>query len=602
MPLRRILVLAAFTLLYYVAGRLGLSLAFVNASASPLWPPTGLAIAACLLLGTWVWPAVLAGAFIVNITTTQAVVPSILIACGNTAEALIAAWLAQRTARGADAFSRTTGILAYVGAALVATSVAATVGIVALLIGNLAEPAAAQMIWLTWWTGDLSSAILLTPAIVAVVRRGGQRWTPQSILEAVAVLAAAATAAFCVFGPTVAGVRSYPLMFVTLPVLLWASLRFGLIGAASAVLVTGAVASVGTLHGLGPFARGTPNEALLLLQAYLDVKMVVMLTLAAEVAARRRVERDIRQLNQDLEQRIEARSEDLRRLHGRLVEAQHVARIGSWEWDMLTDTIWWSDELYGLYGLAVGSPITFERYLSMVHPDDRGPVQQIVGASARSGEPFAFEHRAVRPDGTVVTLHSRGRVVIDAGGRAVRMLGIGHDVTERKRAEEERLQLVSEQAARREAEESNRMKDYFLATLSHELRNADQRHARLGAGAAPGRGGRGTAASCDRRDPAERPDPGAARVGHPGRRPVAHRQRHHRRAAGFPAVRRRRGPRHHAAGHHPETHRSGNHRRQRHLRPGRRAAAAAGVLEPPVECREVSRPARPDRGHREAGR
>ena len=469
MPLRRILVLAAFTLLYYVAGRLGLSLAFVNASASPLWPPTGLAIAACLLLGTWVWPAVLAGAFIVNITTTQAVVPSILIACGNTAEALIAAWLAHRTAGGAEAFSRTTGILAYVGAALVATSVAATVGIVALLISNLAEPAAAQMIWLTWWTGDLSSAILLTPAIVAFARRDGQRWTPQSILEGVAVLAAATTAAYCVFGPTVAGIRSYPLMFVTLPVLLWASLRFGLIGAASAVLVTGAVASVGTLHGLGPFARGTPNEALLLLQAYLDVKMVVMLTLAAEVAARRRVERDIRQLNQDLEQRIEARSEDLRRLHGRLVEAQHVARIGSWEWDMLTDTIWWSDELYGLYGLAVGSPITFERYLSMVHPDDRGPVQQIVGASARSGEPFAFEHRAVRPDGTVVTLHSRGRVVTNAG-RAVRMLGIGHDVTERKRAEEERLQLVSEQAARREAEESNRMKDYFLATLSHELR------------------------------------------------------------------------------------------------------------------------------------
>jgi PAS domain S-box-containing protein len=230
------------------------------------------------------------------------------------------------------------------------------------------------------------------------------------------------------------------------------------------------VATVGTLEGLGPFARDTPNESLLLLQAYLQVKMVVMLTLAAEVAARRRVDRDIRQLNLDLERRIEARSEELRRLHGRLVEAQHVARIGSWEWDIFGDSIWWSDELYSLYGIAPDAPITFERFLSMVHPDDRGMVQETVATSARTGEPFTFEHRAVRPDGTIFTLHSRGRPVTDARGQVTRMVGIGHDVTERKRAEEERLELVREQAARREAEESNRMKDYFLATLSHELR------------------------------------------------------------------------------------------------------------------------------------
>jgi PAS domain S-box-containing protein len=467
---RPVVFLAALTVVYFLAGRLGLSLAFVHTSASAIWPPTGLAIAGCLLLGSWIWPAILAGAFLVNFTTSEAVVPSILIACGNTAEAIIASSVGRRRADPAETFAGTAGIMTYVAAAAVATAVAATVGTGALLLGGLAERPAAFMIWLTWWMGDLSSAILLTPAIVAFARSRDHRWSLRSGAEASVLFAAVLTAAYWVFGPTLAGVRSYPLMFVLLPLLLWAALRFGPVGAAGAMLATAAVASSGTISGFGPFARGTPNESLLLLQAYLGVKMVVMLTLAAEVAARRRVERDIRTLNLDLERRIEARSEELRRLHGHLVEAQHVAHIGSWEWDVRADSIWWSDELHRLYGLPVGTPITFERFISMVHPEDRARVQDTVAESARTAEPFVFEHRAVKPDGTVITLHSRGRVVTDAHGRVVRMLGIGHDVTERKRAEEERLELVREQAARREAEESNRMKDYFLATLSHELR------------------------------------------------------------------------------------------------------------------------------------
>jgi signal transduction histidine kinase len=126
--------------------------------------------------------------------------------------------------------------------------------------------------------------------------------------------------------------------------------------------------------------------------------------------------------------------------------------------------------MYRVYGLPVGSPVTYERYLSMVHPEDRDDVQDIVGRSGQTGEPFTFEHRAVTPDGSVRILHSRGRVVRDEHGRPLRMLGVGHDVTDIKRAEEERFELLREQAARREAEEASRMKDYFLATLSHELR------------------------------------------------------------------------------------------------------------------------------------
>src|SRR5688572_7959415 len=103
MSARRLSAIAAFTILYFAAGRLGLSLALVNASASPIWPPTGLAIAACWLAGPWLWPGVLVGAFLVNLTTTGAVAPSMIIACGNTAEALIAQALIRRIGNGRDA-------------------------------------------------------------------------------------------------------------------------------------------------------------------------------------------------------------------------------------------------------------------------------------------------------------------------------------------------------------------------------------------------------------------------------------------------------------------------------------------------------------------
>lgn len=466
---RRVALLLLLAAVYFAAGQFGLSLAFVNRSASAIWPPTGIAIAACLLYGYQVWPAILLGAVFVNLSTSGAFLPSFLIAFGNTLEMLTAGWLVQRFAGGMRAFDRTTNIFIFAAAAAVASAIAATVGLLALAVGRLVHPESLTMVWLTWWTGDLSGALLVTPAIVGwsqfrwpgLFHRG---W------EFALLLVAVVFSGYLVFGPTAAGVRGYPLMFVVLPVQLWAALRFGLHGTTPAMLATSAIAIAGTLSGYGPFARGTVNESLLLLQGYLGVMMVVMLSLAAEVAARREVEQEIRKLNADQARVIDRRTEELQRLHGRLVEAQEVAHVGSWEWDVASNSIWWSNEMYRLYGVAPGTPIAYEQFIERVHPEDRAMVQETVTRSAEIGGPFTFEHRNVTPDGSVRILYARGRVIVDETGRAVRMQGVGHDITELKRSEEERLQLVQEQTARREAEQANRMKDQFLATLSHELR------------------------------------------------------------------------------------------------------------------------------------
>jgi PAS domain S-box-containing protein len=471
MPLlRRAGILAVLAGAYFAAGRLGLSLAFVNESATAIWPPSGIAIAACLLWGPQVWPGVLAGAFLVNLANTGVPLASLLIACGNTLEALAAGVFVRRYAGGAAVFDETKRIFLFVAAAAGAASVAATLGLLALVLSGLVDQPAHGMTWITWWTGDLAGALLVAPALIgwATPRHAPLPWIRR--IEAAVLFAALIAISYFVFGPTAAGARNYPLMFAVLPPLIWAALRFGQRAATAAILVTSVGATVGTLQGLGPFARESPNESLLLLQAYLCVKMITMLSLAAEVAARRGAERQLRDLNEDLAGRVESRSRELERLHGRLVEAQHVAHIGSWEWDVPTNSIWWSDEMYHLYGLPPGSPVSYERFLEHVHADDRGAVHDVVARSGRTGEPFAFEHRVVTPSGVERVLHAQGHVVLGGDGKPLRMFGIGHDVTERKRAEEERLQLAREQAARREAEDASRLKDQFLATLSHELR------------------------------------------------------------------------------------------------------------------------------------
>ena len=311
--------------------------------------------------------------------------------------------------------------------------------------------------------------LILTPFFVFWARTPMNRWPWQRWAEAIAALAVVAAVGYVVFAGPVA-LRNYPLTFLPFPPLLWIAIRFPPRETTTAIVGLSLMAVVGTFNRIGPFGRGTLNESILLLQAFLGVMSVASLALAAESSRRRAIEAEVLHLNVDLTERVTARTEELQRLHGRLVEAQHVAHVGSWEWDIRQNAVWWSEELYRIYGLPMGTPVAYEEFLDLVYPDDRAMVATIIRRSLETIEPFAFEHRIVRAEGAIRTVSAQGRVVTSPDGTPVRMMGTSHDITDRKEAEEKRLELLREQAARREAEESNRMKDHFLATLSHELR------------------------------------------------------------------------------------------------------------------------------------
>src|SRR5947208_737396 len=186
---------------YFVAGKIGLVLAAVHPSASAVWPPTGIALAATLLLGYRVWPALFLGAFLVNVTTAGSVWTSLGIAGGNTLEGLLAAFLVRRFANGLKVFDRawdiaTFGVLAGLGA----TAVSATVGVTTLSLGGYASWEGLGAIWLTWWLGDVAGALVVAPVLILWGLDRTVRLTRAQVLELLLLLGSVLLVGEVVFG------------------------------------------------------------------------------------------------------------------------------------------------------------------------------------------------------------------------------------------------------------------------------------------------------------------------------------------------------------------------------------------------------------------
>jgi PAS domain S-box-containing protein len=131
----------------------------------------------------------------------------------------------------------------------------------------------------------------------------------------------------------------------------------------------------------------------------------------------------------------------LRQSERRLAEAQRVAQIGSWERDLRTNQVTWSDETHRLLRAKPSDGRTFESFLSYLHPEDVPAIKEGLERAIRERRPFEFEYRITTPDGEVVVLHDRGEVVFDEAGEPIRLFGTVQDITVRKRNEEERDSL-----------------------------------------------------------------------------------------------------------------------------------------------------------------
>src|SRR6266581_1409420 len=295
-PFSGLPLIGILAVIYFIAGKLGLMLASPRASASPVWPPAGIALAATLLFGYRVWPAIFVGAFAVNVTTAGNIGTSFAIASGNTLEALAGAWLLNRFAGGKSFCDRPQGVFKFAIAAALSTIISPAFGVTDLALAGFADWTKYGVIWLTWWLGDATGDLVFAPLVLLWSTPSKRRWNKKEAAEVGALLLVLVVLSVIVFGGQFEiSARNYPIAFILGPIVIWTAFRFTQRETATGIFILSAIAIWGTLHGFGPFVRETENQSLLALQSWAAVLTITAMALSAGMAERQRAEEALQQ-------------------------------------------------------------------------------------------------------------------------------------------------------------------------------------------------------------------------------------------------------------------------------------------------------------------
>ena len=288
--------IALFAIIYIAAGKIGLNLASLHASASPVWPPAGIALAAILLIGYRAWPAIFAGAFLVNLTTAGDAATSVAIATGNTVEAVAGAWLVNCFANGKNVFDRPQGVFKFALAAAISAVISPLFGVTSLALDGFADWTNYGAIWVTWWLGDVTGDLIFTPLVLlwGIKRKLG--WKKEEAVEVGVLLLLLSLLGAVVFGGWLEiSAKNYPIAFVCGPIVIWTAFRFTQRETATGIFILSVIAVWGTLRGFGPFVDQSENQSLLTVQSWTGVLAITAMALSAGMAERRRIEEELQQ-------------------------------------------------------------------------------------------------------------------------------------------------------------------------------------------------------------------------------------------------------------------------------------------------------------------
>ena len=438
---------------YYLGAKIGFALTLRPHPVSALWPPNSILLAALLLAPVRIWWVLLLAAFPAHLTAElESHVPPTMVFCwfiSNSCEALISASCIRYLIDRPVQFDRlrNVGIFCFF-AAFLGPFLSSFLDAAFVVLNHWGHDNYWE-IWRIRFTSNALAALTLTPLIVMWSAEGiawlGKIRRPR-FLEASLLLVgllSVNTIVFYKLAPT----ADSTLLYLPLPFLIWAAVRFGSRGASAAICTLTFLAIWSAGHGYGPFSTRSAEENALSIQMFLIVMSVPLLLLAAVIEERGKGEITLR----EREERISLAAES--------------ADLAFWTIDFERKESWMSDNGRAIFSFDRDQPLSRELFLSRVHPEDRIAMDEAIERARAASQTFEIEYRLLRPDGETRWLISRGRYLRNDRGEVSELIGVAIDITAQFKAD---LQL---QLQREEMAHMSRVSSMgeLAASLVHEL-------------------------------------------------------------------------------------------------------------------------------------